>query len=456
MNKHRFRDPVFLLRLGGTLVLGVVYLVWRLEEAGLSPAGQLASLLSLGLFWAIGFRFSPLLVEAWTPGAPSGRFWEKDSPPAGRVQPWIFLALLAFSAGIYLWVYLIRRINGASGGFWETLSFWTCLDSSHFLDIARDGYLSQGEWGRVVQLVFLPGYPLAIRLGALLTGDYLLGAILVSWLSFAGAGSLLYRLVRLDSSHSTALWSVVFLCLAPGSFFFPAPMSESLFLLLCTGCLYLARTRRWLAACILGGLAAFTRTLAVTLVVPLLFELIQEQAHPPLHGRPRKRGKLAADLASLLLVPMGFLAYCGINFQVAGDPFQFMEYQRINWNNETGWFFDTAAYHIDLVLNSLQASSHDALGLWIPNFLACLLSLAVILRGLRQLRPSYTAWFMVYFFLCAGVTWLISAPRYMVGFFPLSLVPASSGPRAKGVWAVLSLLTGIPYLVAFALRWQVW
>lgn len=454
MKTSSFKSPVFLLRILGSLFLAVIYISWRIGQPELSPPAQLASLVSLGLFWGIGWRFAPILVQSWTPGSPIS---VSASPPPRRVLLGIFFSLILFCAGIYLWVFLLRRNNGTPGSFEETLSFWTCLDSGHYLDIARDWYLSQGNWDRLVQLVFLPGYPLVIRLATLVTGDYLIGAIAVSWLAFAASGCLLYLLVRLDCSHSTALWSVIFLCLAPGSFFFAAPMSESLFLLLCLGCLYLARTGHWWIACLLGGMAAFTRTLAVTLVVPLLFELIMEFTHPPRHGLfPPRPGQVINRLIPLALVPLGFGLYCFVNYQVSGNPFQFLEYQRVHWGQESGYFFNTASYQIALLLNSLKSNLRDALGLWLPNVLACLLSMAVTLFGVNKLRPSYTAWFMVYFYLAAGATWLLSAPRYMVAFFPLSIIAAQFSPRLRWAAVPLFLLTGTFYLTAFALRWQVW
>ena len=56
--------------------------------------------------------------------------------------------------------------------------------------------------------------------------------------------------------------------LAPGCFFFAAPISESLFLLLTAAALYLARTRRPILSGLCGAGAAFTRSL-VLLPVPL-------------------------------------------------------------------------------------------------------------------------------------------------------------------------------------------
>lgn len=125
----------------------------------------------------------------------------------------------------------------------------------------------------MVQLVFFPGYPMAVRLvSILLGGQLLLAGFLVSALSFAGAGCLLYRLVRLDAPHREAVRAVSFLCLLPGSFFFAAPMSESFFLLLTVGSYYAARTGWWLLAGLLGGMAALTRSVGLLLLIPLFFE----------------------------------------------------------------------------------------------------------------------------------------------------------------------------------------
>ena len=187
--------------------------------------------------------------------------------------------------------------------FWIVFSFWTSLDSRHYLDIARDGYIAQGDYDRMVQLVFFPGYPVAVRLlSFLLGGQLLLSSFVVSAVSFAGAGCLFYRLMRLDASHEEAVRAVVFLCLLPGVFFFAAPMSESFFLLLAVGSCYAARTGRWFPAGLLGGAAALTRSVGVLLLVPLFFEWM---------ALPRRRGRA---LGSLLLVPAGFLGVFAFKF----------------------------------------------------------------------------------------------------------------------------------------------
>lgn len=162
---------------------------------------------------------------------------------------------------------LIRLAQGSGESYYESLNYWTYTDSHHYLDIARDGYISAADvpgliergvfadedaaWDRLVQLVFLPGYPVAVGLMYLLVRDYLLAAFLVSALCFSGAGCLLYSLFRLDYGHAAAIRAVRFLCVLPGSFFFAAPMSEGLFLLCCAGCVYLVRRGKF-------GLAALS------------------------------------------------------------------------------------------------------------------------------------------------------------------------------------------------------
>ena len=129
------------------------------------------------------------------------------------------------------------------------------------------------------QLVFLPGYPIVVRIVSRIVRDYVLSGMLVSVLCFAGALCVFYRLVLEEYSADAARRAAVFLCLMPGAFFFFAPMSESLFLLLSASCLYACRKRKWLLAGLFGALAAFTRSLGLMLFVPLFFEFVSDLLH---------------------------------------------------------------------------------------------------------------------------------------------------------------------------------
>ena len=405
----------------GLAALAALFVPWCARTPGLSVPGGIAAGCSAALFAAVGLRFVP----AWV------RFWQReDAAPAVPAQEpahmaaRIFAALLALDLALLVLTWGVRALAGQPETITQALEFWRCLDSRHYLDIARDGYIAAGDPDRVVQLVFLPGYPLAVRAVMLLVPSDICAGLLTSALCFAGAGCVVYRLLRLDLPHRDAVRALRFLTLAPGCFFFAAPMSESLFLLLTAAALYLARTHRPVLGGLCGAYAAFTRSLGL-----------------------------------LLLVPLGFAAYCCINRRVSGNPFQFLIYQREHWNQRTGLFFSTAAYQTDYLLRCLHSGNwRDALGLWLPNLIACFSALILLAKAAPRLRASQTAWFLAYYIIAVGATWLLSAPRYLLVLLPVPLALAQCAQKrtANIALTALSALAALGYLAAFALRWQVW
>lgn len=440
MRAQRKRPEVWISG-AALLALGALFVLWWRATPGVTAPGRIAALLSAALFAAVGLRFVPRWMAFWR-DAPELQPTQQDAPPHFSLN--LFFALLAVDAAVILLVYLLRVALGYRESFVDALQFWTCTDSQHYLDIARDWYLSEGPWDRLVQLVFLPGYPIAVRAAAAVVGDYLYAGLLVSALAFAGAGCVFYRLLRLDRSHADALRTVKYLCILPGAFFFAAPMSESLFLLLCLACVYCARRRRWYLAGLLGGLAAFTRSLGVVLLVPVLWELVAD----------RRAGGVGRFFV-LLLIPLGFAAYCGVNYAVAGDPFQFMTYQSVHWGQHLGLFFNTAAYQL---AHMFSADVHTALGLWLPNVLVSFAALVLMLFAAPRMHPSDLAFFLAYYVVAIGATWLLSAPRYLVALYPvpMALGSVTRTKRADGIATACCGSFYLLYACAFVLRWQVW
>lgn len=433
----------------GLLTLTVLLMLWWSKSA-YGPWGYAAAAVSAALFAWLGLRFVPRWVDFWSdtplPAAPPR---EEPYGMNGR----IFLSLLGMSFLVQLLAWALRAAAGNGGSFVDSLNFWRCLDSQHYLDIAAEWYLSEGSIDRLVQLVFLPGYPVLIRLLAQLTRDYLTAAFLLSGLCFAGAGVLFYRLLRLDLPHGAALRALLLLCLMPGSFFYAAPMSESLFLLCSLACVYLARRGHWLPAALCGAWAAFTRSLGLMLLAPLVMELVAEAVRK----KPPAK-KLILRAAALLLVPLGFAVYCFINYLVSGNPFQFMVYQAEHWSQHLGFFFNTAAYQTERAVSSFAESAHTFWGLWLPNLIYHFASLALVAAAAKKLRASYTAWFIAYYVIAIGATWLLSAPRYLMAMpvLPMALGALTEKESAKtGAVVTLTLLWTL-YFLAFLLRWQVW
>ena len=443
------RRITLLGRLAGQLTLAALFALWWLRQ-DYGPWGRAAAVLSAALFALLGLRFLPRWVDFWSdtplPEPPAA-----DEPRLMGLR--IFLALLGFDLFVLLAAWVLRSSMGQSGGFAETLPFWTGTDSRHYLDIAEDWYLSEGSVDRLVQLVFLPGYPLLVRLARLLTGDCLTAGLLVSALCLAGAGVLFYRLLRLDLPHGTAQRALLFLCLLPGSFFYAAPMSESLFLLCSLGCLYCARRDRWLFAGLCGAWASFTRSLGLMLLAPLIMEL----AAKAVHEKPGAKALLPRAL-SLPLVPLGFAAYCGVNYLVAGNPFQFLIYQSEHWSQHLGFFFNTAAYQAERAIFCFSGNLPYFLGLWLPNLLYVFGALALAAAAVRRLRASYGAWFIAYYAVAIGATWLLSAPRYLMAMpvLPAALALLTEKERPRAAALVALTLLWLLYFLAFLRRWQVW
>lgn len=434
----------------GLLALTALLIAWWPRSYG--ALGKLAALACAGVFAGLGLRFMPVWARFWSseplPAAP-----RPDEPP--RMVWKLFFALLGFILGVWLLAFLLRCALGYRGGLWASMDFWTCADSRHYLDIANDWYLSEGEMDRLVQLVFLPGYPILVRALRLLTGHTLAAGLLGSALCFAGAGCVFYRLLRLDYPHETALRALLFACLLPGSFFYAAPMSESLFLLTSLSCVYLVRWGRWLPGCLCGFWAAFTRSLGLMLLAPLVLELVADA----LRGReaPTRR-KTLLHAAALCLIPLGFGAYCLVNVQVSGEPLRFMTYQAEHWGQRLGLFFNTAAYQAELAVASWAEKPSNTLGLWLPNLLYLFAAPALVALAARRLRASYTAWFIAYYLVAVGATWLLSAPRYLMAMPVLPLALALLTDRERGKSAALITLTAlwVLYFIPFLLRWQVW
>lgn len=157
-------------------------------------------------------------------------------------------------------------------------------------------------------------------------------------------------------------------------------------------------------------------------------------------------------------MPLGFAAYCLVNYTVSGDAFKFMEYQSVHWHQQLGWFFNTAAYQSENAVSTAGDNPALFFGLWLPNLLAQLLALVTMLLAVRKIRASYTAYFIAYYIVTMGATWLLSAPRYLAAMIslPIALAVLSPKKRTERILIALSALFFIAYFTVFLLRWQVW
>jgi hypothetical protein len=224
---------------------------------------------------------------------------------------------------------------------------WERFDALWFLRIATKGYAS-GDGSAA----FFPLYPLAIRAVSFLIGGHPLAAsLIVSNLAFLGALIVLYFLAFSELSPGAARRAVLYVSIFPSAFFFLAPYSESLFLLLSVAAFWAARRRKWPVAAAAGALAAATRPFGVLLAPALAVEALQQWRAARLSfegrtpsgrdgpgpeggaapdGREASTGVLAARLGWCAAVSIGLWAYLAY-WQIAFGDFWEPLTKQTNW-----------------------------------------------------------------------------------------------------------------------------
>jgi Mannosyltransferase (PIG-V) len=200
--------------------------------------------------------------------------------------------------------------------FWDRFARW---DSGWYYGIAAHGYdyVANGR----NNLAFFPVYPKLMGVVGRAFGgaqqDFYFAGILISWLSFAAAMPLLYRLARLDLPHDKALRAVAYAAVFPSAYFFGVVYSEALFLLTLVGAALAFRTQRWFWAGIAAMIMTATRVNGV-MFLPALALIGWDAAGES----PRaKRLALVASLAGLA----GIGGYSLFVYSVSGNPLEWYE-----------------------------------------------------------------------------------------------------------------------------------
>ena len=156
-------------------------------------------------------------------------------------------------------------LSSAIGGTPGFLDPWHRWDAPHYTDIAVFGYraedpgnLSSPGYSQVfpgdldLYIVFFPLFPWLIAAVNAVIGEPIVSAFVVATVASLFVAPLLYRLVSVDMGHRIGLWTAGFLLVFPTAYFLHIGYTESLFLSLAFGSMWLARTNRWWLAGLLG------------------------------------------------------------------------------------------------------------------------------------------------------------------------------------------------------------
>lgn len=302
-------------------------------------------------------------------------------------------------------------------------------DALWFFRIAEDGY--DPEDGSAA---FFPLYPMAVRAAswAIPGGPHPLAAgLLVSNLAFFLALCMLHALVLRERNEQIARRTVLYLAIFPTSFFFFAPYSESLFLLLAVTAFWAARRARWPTAGVAGACAAATRSVGIVLAPALLVEGVhqwREQKNASSDGRSDERGlgSLAWRLGWAIVPAAGLLAYMGFWQAASGDAFAPMHFQAL-WQRE-----------LVFPLKALFDGTGDAIfggGYPLLDWLVVVPALVAAGYCVIRLRPAYAVYTWLGILLPLSLVWdprpLMSMPRFVLVLFPIFWAMAEAVERKR-------------------------
>jgi hypothetical protein len=254
----------------------------------------------------------------------------------------LFTAFVAFLANVTIAPLQDQgfTVLGRAHPFWDTFARY---DAGWYHGIASEGYVF-GAGGRN-NLAFFPLYPMLMRGGGTLLGsrqeDFYFAGIVVSWIAFACAMVMLYKLARLDLDERRAERAVLYAAVFPFAYFFGLVYSESVFFLALVSAAYAFRTRRWGWAALAGAAMTATRVTGV-MALPGLAWIAWRATTPASPTRreggpalPKyRRGGLNAALA-VAGCAVGIGTYSVYNYILSGSPLAW--YDAItHWNYAPG------------------------------------------------------------------------------------------------------------------------
>ena len=342
----------------------------------------------------------------------------------------ILIALIAkvfiFSLG-----FAVTYVNeGASPPLSIIMRQFSHWDSPHYIDIAKNGYVNEGE--QRLFIVFFPLYPLLVRLTTFNFEYINLSALIVSNVSSIFAAVYLFKLAKLDFNDDIAKKAVLYLSIFPTAYFLSAIYTEGLFFALVIASVYYARVEKWSLAGFLSLFAALTRIAGLLLLPTLVVEY--------LHQKEWKLKKVNASVFWSSLALAAFLIYLGINYQVTGNFFTFMEIERTHWHQTLdplqglsgAWNWAvTAAFPQNITIGSAQ-------------IIVAVFGLLIVTAGfLLRFRLSYNVYMLLTWLLSVSTDWWISIPRYVMAMFPMFILLGLLARKRILHYAIVAVFTAV-------------
>jgi hypothetical protein len=313
-------------------------------------------------------------------------------------------------------------------------------DTGWFTGIAIDGYTWDPNPTHEQSIVFFPGFPMLMRLGATLIGQsqspvaVVWAGVAVSWITFTFACVYLYRLVRDEFGDAdAAIGAVLLLAAYPFAVFFSTAYSESLFLFTVVGTFVHFRRQEWGRAALFGLATGLSRLNGCMFSVVLAAIIVWREWAPTVS---RSTAWRLADLwspASLrawivaAMPGIGMLLYCAFIWQLTGDPLAWIKRQAA-WQRDIHLFDPRLAMQFSQPRYWLDAAA----------LVFVIATLWPIARRIGIAAAAFVALTTLLPFLNGG---LLSIGRFTAIVFPLFIWLALTVPREQR--ALLATIFGI-------------
>jgi 4-amino-4-deoxy-L-arabinose transferase-like glycosyltransferase len=353
----------------------------------------------------------------------------------GQLLAWTLLTKVGVLAIGYL------ALWGATGAQPGPLDPWHRWDAPHYTDIAVFGYMAddpgnlsapgyqQAFPGDLdLYIVFFPLFPWLIAAVSAAVREPVVSAFLVATAASLFVAPFLYRLVKEDLGHRIGLWSAGLLLVFPTAYFLHIGYTESLFLALAFGSLWLARTDRWWLAGLLAALAALTRVNGLILAPALVVEAwLQWRADP--------ERRLRVGWLAIAGVGIGFAVYLAVNQVVYGDPLAFSEIQREHWSKNLSWPW----VGLEGVLGWFRNENPDAVLMYGGmELLFIAIGFVATVGTALWLRPTWAVWMAGNWIMAVSTGFVLSVPRYSLPMFGIMVWGAIIAERWRVVGWVLA------------------
>ncbi len=313
------------------------------------------------------------------------------------------------------------------------LSSYANFDGIHYLTIAYQGYTINAGFFPLFPLllsflghIFIYIIPVNIHIILFYTGLFMNTILFFIGLMF------LYKLLKLDYSERTILYTIFIILFFPTSFYFAAVYSESLFFLLTILIFYFSRKKQWHIVAISACLLTATRLVGIAILPAVLYELYYQQKISVrlLFTEPIKNISLWLHSLYLSIVALlGIGLYSLFNYYKWKDFLFFIHAQGEFMNNRSVSslvLFPQTVFRYIKILLTVPSTQFEWWIALLEFSLFFIVSLLLFLAWKKKIRTSYLIYAVVSFLIPISTGTFTGLPRYVVVLFPIFIALALS------------------------------